>query len=275
MTTDMNEKVIAPELSGQYPVTGANPTDLLDTLIRENEKLRKKNEELELFSYIISHDLRMPVANLVGLIQLVDDTDIGDPDLLKIFRKIDSVSSNLNHVVSDLDRILGLSRPVENSTETVCLKELISMVRMELAADIENAGVRFELNFAGDFCLKSVKVYVQRILHNLISNAIKFRTQTRQPVITITAERTEGGGFRLMVHDNGTGINLDKFGDDIFTKFTRFHTWRKGNGLGLFLVKWLVDALSGEITVESTPHSGSSFRMEFPGRIQTSISMEP
>jgi hypothetical protein len=104
---------------------------------------------------------------------------------------------------------------------------------------------------------------LRSILYNLISNGIKYRSPERKPVIHITSSSNDQW-VKIVVEDNGLGIDMEAFGSKLFGLYKRFHTHTEGRGLGLFLVKLQVEALEGTIEVESTLHKGTTFTICFP-----------
>ncbi|HCZ34797.1 MAG TPA: two-component sensor histidine kinase, partial [Cytophagales bacterium] len=111
--------------------------------------------------------------------------------------------------------------------------------------------------------ISTIPTYIESILYNLIANAIKFRSPNRKPVVTIKTFSSENQ-IAIHVSDNGLGIDLSLVRDKLYGLYQRFHTHVEGRGLGLYLVKAQVDALSGSIEIESSPDKGTTFRIRFP-----------
>ena len=104
--------------------------------------------------------------------------------------------------------------------------------------------------------------YVESILYNLISNAIKYRDPERSPHIAIKTTH-ENEFVCLAVMDNGLGIDLKKYKQNIFSLYKRFHLHVEGKGLGLYLVKTQIEALGGRVEVRSEPNEGTTFQIYF------------
>jgi signal transduction histidine kinase len=108
--------------------------------------------------------------------------------------------------------------------------------------------------------LTSIKSYVQSIIHNLISNAIKYKSPVRNPEISVKAWKDTEHTF-IEVADNGMGIDLEQYGQQIFGLYKRFTTQSEGKGLGLHMTKAQVESLGGSISVESEADKGTTFRI--------------
>ena len=107
-----------------------------------------------------------------------------------------------------------------------------------------------------------VPSYLESILLNLMTNAIKYRSADRDPQIRLSAE-TEGDYTVLSVQDNGIGIDLDTHGKKLFGMYKTFHSNKDARGLGLFITKTQVEAMGGKIVVDSKPNEGSTFKIYF------------
>ncbi|MDX2189138.1 MAG: PAS domain-containing sensor histidine kinase [Bacteroidota bacterium] len=242
-------------------------TDFTDLKNKENEnihlisELRLHNEELLQFSYIISHNLRAPVANILGLTDLllnIKNVSMTD-DIVHMLRE---AGLNLDKVIFDLNEILSLRRFTGNLDE-VNLFEVFEGAKQLLARNINEVGPEFIVDFQKLRQIFSMKGYIQSFFYNFISNSLKYRRRNIKPVITITSDVQDNYGV-LIFSDNGTGIDLSKYGTKIFGLYQRFHAGIEGKGFGLHLVHNQVKTLGGEISVESTPGVGTQFKLLLP-----------
>ena len=224
--------------------------------------LFKRNKELQEFGYIVSHNLRSPVANIIGITNLIE-SEKNDPDVVTHCVNVLKISVNrLDNVIKDLSQILSISDgSADWKKEPVNLIEIIENVKTDLSKMRENASAEIETT-AGVFMINSHKAYLYSIFLNLISNSIKYKAD-RNPKIVISI--TQSAEYTVLtVSDNGIGIDLSKHENDVFKPYKRFNRDIDGKGLGLFLVKSHVEALRGVISIQSTPGQGTTFTIKFP-----------
>ncbi|MCB0493901.1 MAG: HAMP domain-containing histidine kinase [Cyclobacteriaceae bacterium] len=222
-----------------------------------------QNQNLEQFSFIVSHNLRAPVARLKGLASLIP-YDLDKEELKKITQMIKSASLDLDVVLSDLTHIIDIkSRPIENR-EYIDMTDLFNSIIDLMREDIETINAKVEIEIQDANQILSIKPYIRSVFTNLLSNAIKYRSHNRALVIQIQGHAVDG--FHVFkVIDNGLGIDLhDGNKSKIFGLYQRFHNDIEGRGLGLYLVKTQLESLGGDISVESNPQGGTSFTICLP-----------
>lgn len=240
--------------------------ELTEEVARQNEDLRKTNLELvdqinklEQFGYIVSHNLRAPTARLLGLGNLIDKTKAEEKE--KIIKLMIQSSHELHEVIDDMGKILLLQKPGGQVLEKIDLAKIFQKVKDILAHEIERTEAMIIENW-GEKSLHSLPLYIESILYNLLSNSIKYHQKNKRPVIEISSY-SEKEKIVIEIFDNGMGIDLDNYGEKLFGLYKRFHLHVEGKGLGLYLVKSQVEALSGKIEVESQLGKGSKFTLYF------------
>ncbi|TSJ40731.1 PAS domain S-box protein [Mucilaginibacter corticis] len=232
---------------------------------RENmtADLAQRIKDLEQFNYIISHNLRAPVANIQGLAMLLADMQPGMPESLETLRALGISVDNLDKVILDLNQILQVRSQVNDQIECVSLPLLVD----EIAVGIEQMIVKNKVEIITDFDemdeLYTLKSYVYSILQNLVVNSIKYRRPDADPVITITS-KVKGERLLISFKDNGRGIDLQKNGSHVFGLYKRFDWSVEGKGIGLFMVKMQMESLGGSINVRSEVNVGTEFTLQFP-----------
>lgn len=227
-------------------------------LEQNNRELIDQNHQLEQFSFIAAHNLRAPLARIMGIAMLLELTD--DKEEQNALREQILTSANdLDEVIKDLNVILELRRNTGNFS---LVDFHISLERAEkmLARELEQSGARLVYDFSAAPQLYAVAPYIDSILFNLVSNAIKYRSPERAPAIHIRTIHQDDM-ILLTVEDNGLGVDLQKHGKDIFNLYKRFHRKIDGKGLGLYLVRSQTTAMGGKIDVESTPGEGTTFKI--------------
>jgi ligand-binding sensor domain-containing protein/signal transduction histidine kinase len=220
------------------------------------------NQQLEQFAFISAHNLRAPVARILGLGHLLDITSDDLQEAKTIINKIVFTTEELDRVVRDLNTVLDMRRNSTSVIVPINLEEELRLVKINMEKEIQDTKTIFIVDFAKAPTLWTVKPYFDSILLNLISNAIKYRHPDRNPVITIRSEVNDNY-FHLTVQDNGLGMDMALCRDKLFTLYRRFHLHIEGKGLGLYLVKTQMIAMGGKIDVDSHPDEGTTFYLSF------------
>lgn len=225
-----------------------------------NEELIRQNNQLEQFAFMTAHNLRAPLARILGLANVLRLTQ--DPnDNVRIMTDMENATRDMDEAIRELNAILDIDKHTSNIQE-VNLHEALLRVTKTLEREVEETKASIQADFKEASTLMAVQTYIESILYNLISNAIKYRKPGSNPIIQLKTSQTELR-ICLEITDNGLGIDLDKHRSNIFNLYKRFHLHTEGKGLGLYLVKAQISALGGEINVESTPGNGSTFLLYF------------
>ncbi len=224
--------------------------------------LIKRNNELEQFTYIVSHNLRSPVASLIGLTGILSKFDLNESEQAEIVAGISQSAHRLDAVIRDLNDILHLKNKIDNKKEAVTFSKLVNDIEESISQYQDNEKFIIDADFSLIDEHYTQKNYITSIFNNLISNGIKYRQQHTDPVIKIRSE-VEGNKLVLTFTDNGLGIDLARIGEDMFGLYKRFHNHVEGKGLGLYMVKNQVETLGGKISVTSELNKGTEFRIEF------------
>ena len=229
--------------------------------------LVQRNKDLEQFAYIISHNLRAPVANITGLSNLLQHTITEDQESADILKALAKSVNNLDEVIGDLNHILQVSNEVNDKIETVSLLHLFKEIQIGISSIIEKNNATLKCDFNEVEKILSLKGFLYSIFQNLIINSIKYHRPGVPPLVNI---RTELKDDCIHIHfkDNGKGIDLKKYGNHLFGLYKRFDQSVKGKGIGLFMVKMQVERLGGSIQVESEPDAGTEFTLRFPASMK-------
>jgi PAS domain S-box-containing protein len=228
-------------------------------LIRE---LTQNNKDLKQFSYITSHNLRAPLSNLTGLLNLLDDMTIEDLELKEIITGFSKSTHLLNETINDLVKVVIIKDNPSIEKEKVLIKEIFENVFNQLSFLISLHKPILKIDLEEVTILNINKSYLESIFLNLLTNSIKYRSENRQLRVSITSKVIEDN-LILTFKDNGIGIDLQRNKDKIFGLYQRFHNHPDSKGLGLYLVKSQVEAMGGTITVESEIGKGTTFTIIF------------
>jgi len=230
-------------------------------LEKVNAELVKQNSELMQFSYTISHNLRGPIARLLGLTHLSEMSGSAhvDKETGVIMNHIKTSAEDLDKVITDLNKVIDNRNAVQKKQHVEFIhefKEVQKLLNISEKMKKEN----FHIDFSEVPSIYTVKAILNSILYNLISNAIKFRSTKQKLLVSVTSFKKDDY-VGIQVEDNGLGIDLALFQQDLFKMYKRFHNHLEGKGLGLYLIKSQAESLNGFVEVASEPNVGTAFRV--------------
>ncbi|MDX2245393.1 MAG: PAS domain S-box protein [Bacteroidia bacterium] len=267
-----NEVKISPVMDSNGKVTHfvGILNDISERLKSEQElkesyhTIEAHAKELQQFAYITSHNLRAPVANIQGLLELYERENDIDPDSLLILNKNLRISiETLDRVISDLNAILDIKRNPVRKQKTVRLQSVLEEVLSNLAEMIRQTRIQIISDFSDVPSIITIEPYIHSIFHNLIENAIKYRSPNRSPKVEVLANVEKNTVF-ITFRDNGLGIDLEHNKENLFGLYKRFHFHVEGKGLGLHMVKQQIEAMGGTIGLQSKPDEGTTFVLTLP-----------
>ncbi len=242
----------------------------LETLMREkneellqtNEELVKTNNELRQFSFTVSHNLRGPVARLLGLTNLMKQARKPE-EIHELSGYIHKSAAELDDILHDLSAIIDIRNELYRVKEKIYLRDEVE--RILHLMNVKSNPETIETNFTQAPYVYAIRPMVHSVLYNLISNAFKYRSPDHPLKINIKSHLQQGADKIVVeVADNGLGIDLKTQGQHIFKLYKRFHHHVPGKGLGLYLVKSQMDIMGGKVEVLSEPGHGTVFRLLFP-----------
>jgi len=259
-----NEKIInvqKEKLEDANEKLSEEVSDKSVELKQSNDELVKHNNELQQFSNTLSHNLRGPVANLLGLSNLFK-IDKSEESRSSIAEHIYKSAETLDTVIKDLNKIVELRNNLFQIKEKIDIRNEVQNIWQVLGSSVKQSKAKLEIDIQSPIAY-GVRSYFHSIIYNLISNAIKYRNKDRTCVIKVTSAKINNY-CTVSVQDNGIGVDLEKHGDNMFGMYKRFHTHLEGKGLGLFLAKQQIEAMGGSISIESELNVGTKFTIRFP-----------
>jgi PAS domain S-box-containing protein len=260
--------IITPIFNAQNQHIGFSKITRDLTEKRRNEELRQKNQELlrinqdlDNFVYTASHDLKSPIANLEGLItELKFEMAARQEQYDDLLPWIDKALLNLNMIVNELGEVTRVDQEYV-PLEMINLDDLLTEIKESLRDRITDKRVRIETDFTREPTIWYSRKNLRSILFNLVSNAIKYAAPGREPVIKLQSQYLHlEKVVQLSVSDNGLGIPENQHGK-IFSIFRRVHTHVEGSGVGLYLIKRILESHGDWIEVESELRQGSTFKV--------------
>ncbi len=255
------------ELNEVVRMIGVN-WDITESKLAEQHRERvtsdliQRNKNMEQFSFIVSHNLRGPLANIMGFAELLKSNTLSQEELLDAMKNMASAAYKLDDVVKDLNEILQIKTQFLEHKEWVNFQEIVDAIKVSIENIIKYQNVNIITEFNELDGMESVKSYMHSIFYNLIYNSIKYKKPGKQIKIVIKSVKTKDG-IKLIFRDNGMGIDLDKYRDNIFVLYKRFHLNTEGKGMGLFMVKTQVETLGGDISINSKVEVGTEFTLTF------------
>lgn len=219
-------------------------------------QLEQRYQLMDTFVHAVAHDLRSPVVNLDMLLSFFT-SDATPEDQAKY---VAAMTNGIQHLKRTLDALIEILRIEKDSTvvaEDIDFKELLTELEHEWGEKLLEAGGTLHTYLQCE-TIRYNRAYLSSILRNLISNAIKYSYPDRAPHLSICTER-KGDIVVLLVQDNGMGMDLKKWGHLLFKPFKRLNNHRKGTGIGLHLIKQMIEKNGGKIKVKSMPGQGTTF----------------
>jgi PAS domain S-box-containing protein len=237
------------------------------TIMKEAEKdlnnslqlVTEQNKRLLNFSYIVSHNLRSHTSNIESIIYLIESAD-SENERNEMMQLLKSVSNSLDETMKHLNEVVNINTNINLVTKPLILSKYISKAKDVLTEQIQLNDVSFITNIPDDAMINYNSAYLESIIYNLISNAIRYKHPQRKLIITINLYK-ENDKDVVEISDNGMGIDLAKNGDKIFGMYKTFSNNPDARGIGLFITKNQIDAMGGTITIDSQPNVGSTFKI--------------
>lgn len=220
-----------------------------------------QNERLLNFSHIVSHNLRSHYSNLFMLIDILK-TDLPETTKNEIFPMVEEAVTNLGETIDNLNEVASINTKKDMPLEPINLLDRFNRVTTGVSGLILNADANLHVAINPDITVKGIPAYMDSVLLNFLTNAIKYKKPNTRPNIEIEA-LTKDDKVILKIKDHGLGIDLKMHGKKLFGMYKTFHKHKDARGLGLFITKNQIQAMGGKIDVESEVNVGTTFYLEF------------
>lgn len=235
-------------------------------LLKLNERLISQNQQLEQYAYITSHNLRSPIAQIKGLIQLLPQEKKFDDLTHETLQRIDKSAENLERIFSDLSEILKIEKSMQQPWQDVDLFTEITNAAEVLRTAISDKQIQLMMPAQRNLTIKALKPYVYSVCHNILENAVKYADIKKENRF-IKIDISESLKYHVVsITENGIGIDMEAASGKIFSMYQRFNNTHPGQGFGLFLVKSQMDAMQGKVELETILGQGTTFSLYFPKR---------
>ncbi len=230
-------------------------------LQRTLDLLNNQNERLLNFAHIVSHNLRSHSGNISMLLKILQESK-NESEKEKMIQYIAKASDSLMDTVWNLNEVVSIQTNKNLQNAEISLRDYIEKATQTIGGEIQKYQVQIHNLVSDSIRVRCNASYMESILLNFLTNAVKYRHPDRVPEITLNAERQENR-LILSIKDNGLGIDMKKYGDKLFGMYKTFHNNKDAKGIGLFITKNQVEAMGGKIEVESRLNNGTTFRIIF------------
>jgi signal transduction histidine kinase/anti-sigma regulatory factor (Ser/Thr protein kinase) len=245
------------ELTEELRANASMVEKQIEEIKKLNERLSENNAKMKAFTYAISHDLKTPLTNLKISSHYLINTPGGEDG--EIFKGILSRSvSRMDKTIHSLIEILDVQNKDNHVVRELSFEELFADVRDEHEASIAEAQAVLVADFTSTPTIRYVDAYLQSVLRNLLSNSLKYRDPARPLTINVST-KTKRNEIQLIFADSAVGMDMNLIKDRLFAPFSRFSSQGQGRGIGLYLIKSMVENNGGSVVVESTPGVGTIF----------------
>ncbi|MFB9842698.1 PAS domain-containing sensor histidine kinase [Mucilaginibacter ginsenosidivorans] len=251
------------EVKGFYVhVADVTAMKILDKeLQRSNQIIREQNNRLLNFANIVSHNLNTYAFNLATLLDFIDEakTEEEKNELMGYLR---AVSKNFSSTIKNLNEVADAHNQDKLKYEWLNLYDYVEKTAGMLCKQVKDTNALILNRIDTTLMLWANPAYLDSIILNFLTNALKYRHPDRLPLIELTTA-VEGRELVFRIRDNGLGIDLKRHGKDIFGMYKTFHGNQDAKGIGLFITKFQTEAMGGRICVESEVNKGSTFSVYF------------
>jgi len=225
------------------------------------ELINKQADKLKDFAHIVSHNLRSHTGNLKMITNMIElETE---PEMkLEWLEHIKGLSESLDETVNNLRDIVNSHIGMAESKKHIAFSEVFENVVNALGIKANNENIKLQADFSECAYINYVPAYLESIILNLVTNAIKYKHPQRVPAITIKTF-FEDNHACLLVSDNGLGIDLEKYSDRLFKMNETFHNNADARGIGLYITKNQIEKMGGCIEAHSEVDKGTTFKIKF------------
>ncbi len=267
-------KKLTLRLSGKRIETFSGGFNVLTTIenitpVIEKEKRIKgllddatqKNERLLNFAHMVSHNLKAHATNFSLLLNFLDK-EVGESERKKLMEMLFNASDNLSETIKGLREVVAIKTNANQEKKDISLNEHIFHVEQNLMGLLKQNNGKIINEIPDSIKVKALPAYLDSILTNCLTNAIKYKKKDKAPIIILSVQKTKAY-TTLSIEDNGLGLDMEKFGDKLFGLYQTFHKENNGNGIGLYITKQQIESMNGKISATSALDQGTTFKISF------------
>jgi PAS domain S-box-containing protein len=240
-------------------------SDITETKVKEFEinklyqKSQEQNQKLQNFAHIVSHNLRSHSGNISMLLDffIKENQDFKENQLVVYLQE---ATNKLLETINHLNDVVSISVDIKNNLTDINLSKVVESALMSVTALAESRNIKIANHVDKAIFVKGVNAYLDSIVLNFITNAIKYSDSCKDSFVKISCVENENDVI-LEFEDNGLGINLKLHGEKLFGLYKTFHGNQDAKGIGLFIVKNQIEAIGGNVEVESAEGIGTKFKV--------------
>jgi signal transduction histidine kinase len=231
--------------------------------VYHKEKSIKEKKDLEHFTYIATHDLKSPVLNLELLLDHLQLENSFNVDSQFLMNNIVISVKKIQETIDSLSEVIKHKKNIHDTIEELTLKDEFEIILKSVEQNIKNKNISVNYDFSDNPTIHFSKIQLHSLFQNFLTNSIKYRRKNIDTIIQISS-RCIDNKIQLIFEDNGMGIDLEKQKENLYGLFKRFHnTNEEGKGIGLHIIKHIVDNNNGSIEVQSKLNNGTTFILSF------------
>ncbi|QRM90503.1 PAS domain-containing protein [Lacinutrix sp. WUR7] len=256
-------KIVEYTLDGKAKRIIGTHTEITNQKEAENKVIEalyiatEQNNKLKNFAHIVTHNLKQHAGNFESLLDFHDEAEsLDEKEELMVHLK--TLSSSLTKTINNLNQVVSVQSNKNKKIERIFVAKEINVVLKTLDFVIQESKATVNNNVNENYFINYNISYFESVIQNLLTNAIKYKHKDRNPVINIDYISRKDA-IDLIISDNGIGIDLDKFGKDIFGLYKTFHHNEDAEGVGLYLIKNQIESFGAKISVTSKVNIGTTF----------------
>ncbi|WP_144803086.1 sensor histidine kinase [Maribacter sp. MAR_2009_72] len=257
---------VVKDMNGNPSHTIAQFLDITDRIESEKrlqtlvEVTKSQNDSLMNFAHIVSHNLRSHSTNMTMLTKFLTKEE-DEEERKNLHEMISNAAESLAETIAHLNDVVQVKTGTLENLKSIGVLNTIHHIKKSIGGLLEEQEAVLNINVSKTHFVNAVPAYLESIFLNVITNALKYRSQDRIPIIEISS-KIKGDYVLITFSDNGQGIDLKRHGDKIFGMYKTFHKHKDAKGIGLFITKNQIEAMGGKIKLESTVDVGTTIFIE-------------
>jgi len=257
---------VVKDLDGNPIHSIAQILDITDRIESEKklqslvEVTKSQNDSLMNFAHIVSHNLRSHSTNMTMLAKFLSQEE-DKKELKNINRMISDAAESLSETITHLNDVVQVKTGALENLQSTSVLNTIEHIKKTIGGLLEEHDAIIKIDIEKSHFVNAVPAYLESIFLNILTNALKYSSLDRTPVIEIKS-KLKKETVLITFKDNGQGIDLKRHGDKIFGMYKTFHKHKDAKGIGLFITKNQIEAMSGSIKIESVIDEGTTIIIE-------------
>lgn len=237
--------------------------DKEDAVSKSLKLITEQNKKLKNFAHIVTHNLKSHSANFENLLEFYDEAESFE-EKEELVKHLKTVSDSLTKTISNLNQIVSIQTRKDDTIDYLNVFDFVNNAINLLEVEIEKSKAVIANKINHNININFNPAYMESIFQNLLSNALKYKHPERVPVIEFNSKINNDKTVTITIEDNGMGIDLEKYGKDIFNLYRTFHNNKNAEGVGLYLVKNQIESFGGNIGIKSMVNVGTTFTITLP-----------